>query len=118
VYNCEGNEEVTANTFTYVFDRMTNPNNKVLVNSLQKNGVEYIPVHSVNQNSLVVNPKRSQEIVSAPPSLENVEGQKGLVDDIDPELMAIIMAKVIKKLRGFGSEKDEKENNFFDRVVK
>ena len=71
--------------------------------------------HSVNQNSLVVTPQRIPEAVSVPSNLENIKGQRGLLDDLDPELIAKIMAEVIKKLKGSGSEK---ENKLFDRVMK
>jgi len=77
-----------------------------------------VPANFVNQNTLDVILQRSQEIVSGPPILKNVEGKKELLDDPDPELMAKIIAEVTKKLRGLGSRKDEQENKLFDIVVK
>jgi len=41
--------------------------------------------------------------------LKNVKGKKGLLDDLDSELMAKIVAEVTKKLKGSGSGKDEQE---------
>jgi len=71
------------------------------------NAKEDVPAHSVNQNTLARTPHRSQEAISGPPILENVEGKKGLLDDLDPKLMATIVAEVTKKLNGLGFRKDE-----------
>ena len=62
--------------------------------------------------------QRSREAVSRPPILKNVDGKKGILDDVNPELMAKIVAEVTKKLKGLGYGKDEQKNKFFDRVVK
>ena len=43
----------------------------------------------------------------------NVEGQKGVWDDLDHELMTKIIAEITKKLKGSWSDKDKKENEFF-----
>ena len=69
--------------------------------------------HSANRNSLVVTPQRCQEAISIPLNPDNIKGQKGLLDDLDPELMAKIVAKVTKKLKGSWSDEDKKENEFF-----
>ena len=94
------------------------PKNNTLQNALQVNVEEDVPAHSVNQNTLAVTPQRSQEVVSRRPILESVDGKKGILDDLDLELMAKIVAEVTKKLKGLGSGKDEQENKFFDRVAK
>ena len=87
-------------------------------NNLPENVIEDVPAQFVNQNTPAVTPQRSQEVVCGPLNPENIEGKKGLLDDLDPELMATIVAEVTKKLKGLGSGKDEHENKFFDRVVK
>ena len=69
-------------------NRMADPNNNTLQNDLQVNVEEDVQAHSVNQNSLEVTPERSQEAVSGPQILENVEVKKGLLDDPDAELVA------------------------------
>ena len=51
-------------------------------------------------------------------NLENVESQKGLLDNLNHKLMAKIVAEVIRKLQGSGSGKYKKENKFFDQVTK
>ena len=77
-----------------------------------------MPTRSVNENNLVVTPQRSQEAISGTPILKNIECKKGLLDDLDLELMAKIVAEVTKKLKRSGSGKDEWENKFFHRVGK
>lgn len=76
-------------------------------NNLQRNNVELVPAQSVNQNSSVVTPQGSQQVVSMLINLMNVEDKKGLQDDLDPELMAKNTTEATKKLRDCGSEKDE-----------
>jgi len=63
--------------------------------------------HSINKNTLLVTHQRSQEALRGTLILENVEGKKGLLDDLDPELIAKIIVNVTKKLKGLGSKNDE-----------
>jgi len=60
-------------------------------NNLLTNNVESPLVQLVNQNSPVGTPQRSQEAVSAPKDSTNI---KNLMDGLDPELMAKIMAEI------------------------
>ena len=65
-------------------------------NNLLTNNVESPPVQSVNQNSPVGTPRRSQEAVSVPRDSPNI---RNLVDGLDPKLMAKIMTEITKKLK-------------------
>ena len=53
-----------------------------------------------------------------PQILKNDEKKKRVLDDLDPEVLARIVAEVTKTLKGSGSRKDEQENKFFDKVAK
>ena len=97
---------------------MTDLNDNVLENNLQRNNIESTSAHYINQNAVVVTPRRNQEVGSIAPKPENDEGYKGLLDDLDPELIAKIVAKVAKKLKGSRFEKDEKENKFYGQFAK
>jgi len=82
-------------------------------NNLLTNNVESPPVQSVNQNSPVGTPRRSQEAVSAPRDLANI---KNLVDGLDQELMPKIMTESTKRLKEVEPEKLGSETKFFDQV--
>jgi len=84
-------------------------------NNLLINHVESPPVQSINQNSPVGTPRRSQEAVSAPRDSANI---RNLVEGLEPELMAKIMTEITKKLKEVEPEKTESETKFFDRVAK
>ena len=43
---------------------MVNPNDNILENNLNRNDLEYRPVHSVNQNYPVATRQESQEAIS------------------------------------------------------
>ena len=83
-------------------------------NNLLINHVESPLVQSVNQNSPVGIPRRSQEAVSAPRDSANI---RNLVDGLNPELMAK-MTEITKKLNEVEPEKPGSEAKFFDRVAK
>ena len=100
--------------FICMFDRMVDPNNYILENDLQRNDEESIPAHSVNQNSMIPILQRSKKAISALLNPENVENQKELLDNLEPEMMAKIVVEVTRKLQCLGFETDQKENKFFD----
>ena len=87
-------------------------------NNLLTNNVESPPVQSVNQNSPVETPRRSQEAVTAPRNLDNSANIKNLVDGLDPELIAKIMTEITKRLKEVEPEKPGSEPKFFNRVTK
>ena len=97
---------------------MEDPNENALQNSLQANAAEDVPVQSINQKTPPVTPQRSQEVASEPLIPESVGGTKGILDDLNPELMAKIVAEVTKKLKGSESKGGKQGNKFFDRVAK
>ena len=83
--------------------------------NLLTNNIESPPVQSVNQNSPVGTPRRSQEPISALRDSANI---KNLVDGLDPELMAKIMTEITKRLKEVEPEKLGSETKFFNRVAK
>ena len=83
--------------------------------NLLTNNIESPLVQSVNQNSPIGTPRRSQEAVSAPRDSTNI---KNLVDGLDPELMAKIMTEITKRLKQVEPEKSRSEAKFFDQVAK
>ena len=88
-----------------------------LGNNLLANNIEYPPVQSVNQNSPVKTPRRSQEAISACRDPDNSTNIKNLVDGLSLDLMAKIVIEITKRLKEVEPEKSGSETKFFDQVA-
>ena len=97
---------------------MVDPIDDVVEGNPRGDHTNSVPAHSVNKNLLVATPQGSQEAVSIPQGLENPGGPCGLLEGLDPELLAKIVAKVTQKLKNADSKADRKGNKHFERVAK